>query len=319
MRFDTGRVQPLHRIGRIALIALGCTAVAIPPCRAWNDLGHMTVAAIAYADLTPAARARSGALLRLNPDYASWIRNVPTPQRDRTAFLEASNWPDAIKHSHAYRNDGERPSGPGADRNTGYADRLQHRYWHFIDVPLSRDGVRGPAPLAPNVETQIARFRRTLSSPSVSDEVKSYDLVWLLHLVGDIHQPLHTVSRYSREQPEGDAGGNRVRLCAPPCRLELHAFWDDLLGHARRPEAALRLAQRMPRAPEQLASVSDESSWVRESVEIARDVVYGPPIGPGAGPYPLTTAYREHAREIARRRIALAGARLARLLNSALR
>ena len=61
----------------------------------------------------------------------------------------------------------------------------------------------------PNVETETAVFRQTLSSNATS-KLKSYDLVWLLHLVGDIHQPLHCTSRFTSTQPQGDSGGNDV-------------------------------------------------------------------------------------------------------------
>lgn len=277
----------------------------------------MTVAAIAYAELTPAARAGTARLLALNPDYARWIAHYPPGQQQEVAFLEAARWPDAIKHEPGYRNDGERPHGLAAGRNIGYADHLQHRYWHFIDQPLAIEGADAPPAAQPNALTQIALFRATLRSASASDALKSYDLVWLLHLVADVHQPLHAVTRFSPAQPRGDAGGNRVRLCAPPCRLELHAFWDEALGKSRKPEAALRLAARLPAAPRALGAQSDPAVWARESFELARSAVYVDPIGDGAGPYPLTPAYKARARRIARERIALAGARLARLLNDA--
>ena len=63
-----------------------------------------------------------------------------------------------------------------------------------------------------------------------SDDIKSYDVAWLEHLVGDVHQPLHATSRFTKNHPNGDAGGNLVLLCAAPCRDELHAYWDGLLG-----------------------------------------------------------------------------------------
>src|ERR1700730_12872831 len=62
--------------------------------------------------------------------------------------------------------------------------------------------------LVVNVQTQIPMFRSALRATSgASDDVRSYDLVWLIHLVGDVHQPLHTTSRFTHEQPKGDAGG----------------------------------------------------------------------------------------------------------------
>jgi hypothetical protein len=149
--------------------------------------------------------------------------------------------------------------------------------------------------------------------------VKSYDLVWLLHLVGDVHQPLHATSRFTHSQPNGDAGGNFVALCEKPCRNELHAFWDDLLGTGRKPDVAIRRIERLPRADARLAAIDDEAKWIRESFEIAENSVYEPPIGIGQGPFTVDSRYRRDAHRIARQRAALAGARLAHLLNEALR
>ena len=191
----------------IALCALFLTLSGT--ASAWNSAGHMMVAAVAYGKLTPAAHARVSSLLRLNPDYSRWIEHASGADRDEVAFVMAATWPDEIKSEHDYHNDGERPSGPDAARNIGYEDHLQHRYWHFIDLPFSTDRTPLIQPQVPNAQTQIALFRRTLKSPEASDALKSYDLVWLLHLVGDVHQPLHTTSRFTFSQPEGDAGGNR--------------------------------------------------------------------------------------------------------------
>ena len=200
----------------LTLLTLARTASA------WNSAGHMMVAAVAYERLTPEAHARVSHLLQLNPDYPKWIEHASGADRDRIAFVMAATWPDEIKSEGDYQNDGERPSGPDAARNIGYADHLQHRYWHYIDLPFSTDHTALIQPQVPNAQTQIALFRRTLASKEASDALKSYDLVWLLHLVGDVHQPLHATSRFTHSQPEGDAGGNRVALCQRPCRNELH-------------------------------------------------------------------------------------------------
>ena len=151
----------------------------------------MMIAAVAYEKLTPAAHARVSSLLQLNPDYPKWVARASRAERDEVAFVMAATWPDEIKSERDYQNDGDRPFGPDTARNIGYADHLQHRYWHFIDVPFSTDHTPLVQPAIPNAQTQIALFRKTLASSNASDALKSYDLVWLLHLVGDVHQPLH--------------------------------------------------------------------------------------------------------------------------------
>src|SRR5246127_4745044 len=186
---------------------------------AWNDRGHMTVPYIAYKQLTPATRDRVNALLKLNPKYSDWSatvdRQVPRASpadKDMMIFMIAATWADAIKRDSSYTKDGSdggnRPDGsPDPGKNTGYDDLLMHKYWHFMDTPFSTDGTTLPAIPTPNAQERIALFRTVLASSS-PDELKSYDLVWLLHIVGDTHQPLHAATRASQLDPEGDAGGN---------------------------------------------------------------------------------------------------------------
>jgi hypothetical protein len=286
---------------------------------AWDSFGHMMVASIAYNDLTPAVRKKVAPLLKLNPDYKLWIKGVAKANQANIAFVRAATWPDAIKSEKGYTNDGEHPTGPNAGANIGYSDKLMHRYWHFIDEPFSPDGTPLVQPLTPNAETQIAVFRKTLASAEAGAALKSYDLVWLMHLVGDVHQPLHSTSRFTHDLPLGDSGGNLVVLCAKPCKNELHAYWDDILGTGKSPTAAIAKAGALPAPDPALAAVSDESQWVQESFHIAEQSVYASPIGIGAGPFATNAAYKSAAITVADHQIALAGARLASLINTALR
>ncbi len=286
---------------------------------AWNSFGHMMIAAVAYEQLTPTAQARVSKLLQLNPDYPTWISHTAKEERDELAFVIAATWADEIKSEPGYVADGEHPSGPDSARNVGYADHLQHRYWHFVDMPFSTDHSPLIPPATPNAQTQIALFRKTLTSPTASDALKSYDLVWLLHLVGDVHQPLHTTSRFTRSQPHGDAGGNLVALCRKPCRVELHGYWDNLPGTGKKAIVAVRRAAHLPTPEPRVAAIDDERQWIRESFMIAQNSVYIPPIGDGPGPWFIDRPYQSIAHRVARDRLALAGARLAHVLNEAFR
>ena len=302
------------------LFALTLVAGAAPSALAYNAHGHMTIAAVAWERLTPTTRRKATALLKLNPDYKTWVANAPKSRRDEVAFVVAATWPDNIKSETGYINDGEAPKEPDASRNEGYGDKLQHRYWHYIDLPFSPDGTPLIQPKVPNAKTQIEAFRDTLKSPTTRDELKSYDLVWLLHLVGDVPQPLHCASRFTHDLPSGDRGGNLVKLCSKPkCRAELHAFWDDALGKSKDPNAAIRIAARLLPADPQAAAIADVSVWIEESFEAAKSIAYAPPIGPSAGPYQLDAHYRATARALVRKRVELAGERLANLLNEALK
>jgi hypothetical protein len=292
---------------------------------AWDDLGHMMVSAIAYEQLTPETRQKVTTLLKLNPNHATWVADVPEDEKPRIAFLRASRWADDIKLDPAYEQDGSqngnRPSGRESARNVGYEDRLQHKYWHFIDLPFSPDRTALIEPSSPNAQTQIALFRHTLTSTASSDSLKSYDLVWLIHLVADVHQPLHAVSRFDKAHMDGDDGGNGVKVCSPPCTAKerLHAFWDTVLGVSMDTTTAIETARQLPAADPQLAAISDERVWIQESFEAAQMHVYVSPVGIGVGPFELTDSYKAAAQQVAGQRIALAGTRLANLLNDAFR
>lgn len=300
---------------------------ALPsPLFAWDACGHMTVAYVAYQHLTPATQTRAYALLKLNPDYSKWLTQIPKgtslKNKKMMIFMIAATWPDQIKSETGYKDDGtddgNRPDGASSNLNVGYSDKLHHKYWHFVDTPFTDDGTALPPIPTPNAETEIDIFRGVLSS-SDADALKSYDLVWLLHLVGDVHQPLHSSTRVSHDSPQGDSGGNDVMLCAKPCKNELHAFWDDLLGTGSSPATAVTAGKALAEPDATLAANLDTATWVKESFDDAQSTVYTAPIGAGDGPFTLTTAYKTSAKKLAQERVALAGVRLANVLNAELK
>jgi hypothetical protein len=291
---------------------LSLLAVLVPAAaRAWNPQGHMMVAALAYQQLEPAARAKVGSLLRLNPDYPRWVAGVAPADRDRIAFLRAANWADDLREAPGYTDEPQPP-------RPGYQDHQKHKDWHYINIPFSLDGTAVRPPATPNVKTQIATLRRELAW-APTDDRRSFALVWLLHLVGDVHQPLHTVARFDREQRQGDRGGTWVMLCRLPCKDHLHGFWDSVLGNSGDPQEARAQALRLPAPEAAPAAITDEQRWVDEGVALAKEHVYRAPVGAGEGPYTLDEAYQRNARQVAAARVALAGARLATLINGALR
>ena len=317
------------------IISIGAVAaLASAPAAAWNKRGHMIVAAQAWEQLNSASRIAVGRLLRHNPNYSGWTNGIAVQDRDRVAFIRAAAWPDDIKNS-SYESDGNQPPpGPRAFRNTGYDDCLQHKYWHYKDIPLSVDRPTKPVPdtsadrqpPSPNAETQIAAFARILADSQASDQLKSYDLAWLIHLVGDVHQPLHATSRFLPVDRNGDDGGLGVRIrCDEPRCSGLHSYWDGALDNAwysvtdapsDEDRARLALAKQPNPDPAQAANRSP-ADWMRESFELAVSQVYRTPIGNGLGSFTITEDYRLNAKEVAERRATLAAARLANLINRA--
>jgi S1/P1 nuclease len=155
------------------------------------------------------------------------------------------------------------------------------------------------------------------------DDVRSYDLVWLLHLVGDTHQPLHATTRVSNNRPDGDRGGNAAMVRpATGETINLHAYWDRMFGGYSTPRGAILDATardglvHVPIDPA-LAAISDPEVWLTESFDAAKTIAYAEPVLSMQEPIELTRAYETAARGAARIRAALAARRLANLLNQA--
>lgn len=337
----------------IACALILAAAAWATPAGAWNARGHMLVAAIAWDDMKPATRTRAAELLRLNPLYGDWTASAPAGEADRWAFIRNATWPDIIRSrgcdadgngkddrlpdgsdgvwngssaALCYYDDGSTPVGlPRERRNIGYRDQLLHRYWHFKDIPFSPDGTPLTQPDEPNAATQIAAFRAALKSTSpASEEERSYALAWLEHLVGDMHQPLHATSRFTAKTKRGDNGGNSVKVCTTDANCTkkkawaLHSFWDGALGSGESLRALVEYAGELPDAPTSEAADLDVDAWIEASFKLARTKAYVPPIRRETGPYRITTHYRTQAAEVSRDQVALAGARLARVLDEAL-
>jgi len=301
---------------------------------AWGPIGHMAVDYVAYQQLTPATKTRVRDLLKLNPEYANWEKQIPpgtSPEdRDMMIFMIAATWADDTKGDPRYSDDGADPNTPDgatSSQNIGYGDLFRHRYWHFVDTPFSPDHTPLPAIPVPNAQTQIIAFRAVLASSRPND-LKSYDLVWLLHLIGDVHQPLHATARVTQSDSKGDAGGNKVKLFGDAAS-NLHSYWDDLPGadckfcsdKAGCLNRAIVYGKSLKPAVPGMGRNTDTAAWIRESFEEARTTVYETPIGSGDGPYIIVpwSTYDIQAYKLAQKRIALAGTRLAHVLNHELK
>jgi hypothetical protein len=272
----------------------------------WNDAGHEIVAAIAYSRLNPAAKAKVDRLLAVPIDPAG--RSEPADPAKR--FMHASHWADDVR------------------------SRLpQKSVEHYIDLPQPSDPTPVPKdqPEADNVITALEKYVQTLRSGR-EDAEAAMALRFVIHFVGDIHQPLHGATRISRALPEGDRGGNLFMVRVPddtgtlhPVRL--HAYWDGGLDTFPKegeqfapppdeqipPAMAAVLAGHPDTNPEITAGGPFYfQGWAEESHELAREVAYDH-LQPDDAP---TDAYRKKGVEIARRRVAWAGYRLAALLNA---
>jgi hypothetical protein len=228
------------------------------------------VALVAWEDLTPKTRSAITALLKQHPRYdKDLLLNAPadeTPdERARTAFATAATWPDMVR-----------------SRSNPMSFTHSHPDWHYIDIPFDANGfdpstrpttrpaatrptVAATRPMPHNAVEALTQCTAELKDPKVSDSDKAIDICWVAHLVGDIHQPLHAATLYSKDHPDGDKGGNDdIVLRDPPypdSRMNLHLLWDSLPGDFQAEELCLYEAHGLHENPkysrEQLPPRSD--------------------------------------------------------------
>jgi len=252
----------------------------------------MMIAHIAYERLNPRARMQVD---RLVDD-----------------FLAASYWADDVRPLDEYKY-----TFP----------------YHFIEMPFSADGTPLPAgqPGPENIVRALGKYVALLRAAPAGDETRAEALRFVIHFVGDIHQPLHAAGRVTRALPSGDRGGNDFPITLVGAdgvarRSNLHSLWDNGMDafprmganftpppRAQIPPAARRALAAAPQATTawQAGGAFDYAGWAAESHQIARSFAYRGLVET-AEPSP---AYRKQAAEIAHRRVAWAGYRLARLLN----
>jgi len=317
----------MRQFAIVCLMTLTILSVA-PRAGAWNSTGHEIVAQIAFDNLTPDAKAKIIAALKHHPRYGKdLIAGAATGEDlDRAAFLRAATWPDMVRSRM-------NPMEPKED----------HPHWHYVDYPYDLDGVKGEAvvpqwdgtSVPDNLLQAMQKLRKELADPQTPKDRIAIDLCWIEHLTGDIHQPLHAVSEFSKEFPDGDRGGNSQIVSNPgdvikdTPTLNLHTFWDDIEGLSLDPAVIKQNADRIE-AAHPAAEFGDRvtnldvAAWAQESLELARTKVYldgklphttrdqgGPP--PDEAPA-LPADYESNARATADMRIALGGYRLAAIL-----
>ena len=300
----------------------------------WNDTGHMLMARITFEQLSVAQRAALEGILLAHPRFTGDFEGrMPTDVRHSGEagawrFARAATWPDTARHFGYVK--------PARVREA-LVEKYHRGPQHYINLELIVDTQgayqAGTGPVvrenAENIVMTLDRINRSWSS--VSDAQRAVALCWLLHLMGDLHQPLHTVMLIAPGTLErGDRGGNEVRVRAGRrAPRNLHALWDGALGKSTRWRELsdqawhLEAVQRLPSAVE--VKGIDFAAWAEQSGALAREVVYVPGLrrrvagqssrreSPDFRP---DDAYLERMKEQARSQIVLAARRTARVLGT---
>jgi hypothetical protein len=291
---------------RLLLILL-LLSLALTPrlCRGWSGPGHMVVAAEAYRELPWGVKRKARALLKSHPEYAKWeaaYRKGPTDvDFSLYVFMRASTWPDEIRRK-----------GDAAEA---------HPHWHYIDYPLKAPNFEFEAGPAPNDDVLygIAESEKTLSDKGNEAAERAIALSWMIHLIGDLHQPLHCCSLVNETYPQGDKGGNDFYVAPATKGIKLHSFWDGLLGTRVHPPTQLKEASRIAKEHKRrsLAELAEKSpeAWSLEGRSLAVEKAYlrGKLKGSSRveGAPTLPEGYTKTAKLVAEGQAALAGYRLA--------
>lgn len=257
------------RLSLLPLAAVAAFNLAPSPALAWGKTGHRISGAIAadYLD----GRARAGVKQLIGSE----------------TLAEASTWADFMR----------------SDPSEFWRETANP--WHYVTVPPGRTYPQAGAPPEGDAATALRRFSATVRDPNAPLADRRLALRFIVHIVGDLHQPLHAGNG-------SDRGGNDVRVTFMGRSTNLHSLWDSGLIDEEQlsyTEYAAWLLARITPADAKAWSTPDPNVWIAESAAL-RDQVY-PQRGDRSLGYDYV--YRNKAR--VEDRLARAGVRLAAYLN----
>jgi S1/P1 Nuclease len=304
-----------------SLILLATVLLFASPSFAWDSVGHKLSAYIAWQQMTPATREKVMKILQSAPEDSQLSAFYPqdarsTAARQQEFFMIAAYWSDIVR-----------------DQKFKERNKYHHGNWHYSDTFWKMENgqlkiIENPNEDGGKALEKLFDFEKVLKDKDKSDADKAIAIAWTLHLVGDIHQPLHTSARVTDLDPKGDQGGNLFLLTPKDTPREkqenLHSFWDRIIGTsvARKsdapdavylPEIGAKIMKKYPFAKMQnRLKLGQFEQWQQESFKLATTEVFPSTlIRFQAAP----ANYKKRAFAIAEEQIALAGYRLAATFN----
>jgi hypothetical protein len=304
-------IRPVLRRGFLALLST-VLVIPTPSLFAWGDEGHEIAGVIAYARLTPAVKKKVDALLAADKD------NLTAPD-----FVSRTTWADKYRDS---------------DRHSTKIRYDATRNWHFVDIEIADGDIASACNHHPKLPLGIAasagpakhclvdkidQFIAELGNAALAKPEKILALKFSLHLIGDLHQPLHTADNKDR-------GGNDIPVLSGDGAIptNLHSYWDNHLvqglGNDSRALGA-SLNRQITKAKADEWSKGTPTDWAKESFRQAKKVVYNFAgtqqfvDDHGAKGVRLDFVYYNRALPVVRDQLSKAGVRLAAVLNNTLK
>ena len=245
----------------------------------WGPEGHSLVARIAWAQMTPAAQAKASQILGPGVSLPS-----------------IASWADQARTER-------KETGP----------------WHYVDIPIDKPhlDMARDCPKGDCILTKIEEFRKQLGDPAITPVKRKEALMFIVHFVGDMHQPLHC-------SDNGDKGGNDVQVkygnLGADRPYNLHSLWDSgLLGKMAKEDELFAIYSPESAAHARKWSKGTVEDWAEEAHRKSVKVTYGklPKVAPKTA-ITIDAKYEQKADKMIREQIERAGARLAHVLNEAL-
>src|SRR6188508_3487062 len=214
-----GKMVRLVLVGAVMLMLASFTF-------AWDDVGHRTMAFIAWQQMTPATREAVIKILRAAPedsDVSAYYMSGPEPDETKKLeyFMLMATWADIVRERSLENR----------------FKKYHHSNWHYDDTFWKQ--VNGKAEILPSPEEggvaidRLIDSDKVLRNASATEKDKAIAIAWVEHLIGDIHQPLHTSARVTDREPKGDQGGNLFLLTPEGTprdkQTNLHWFWDSIV------------------------------------------------------------------------------------------
>lgn len=326
----------------VSLFALAALMMCSSVTYAWNNTGHMVIAEIAYQNLTEPQRLAVADILKQHPHYKLFLSaDLPAGvSEEEWAFCRAATWPDWVRSSRPGDKQFKDATITHYSHSTWHYENLQFVADHRPDAATTQPAVATTQPVTREVNLlqALADNRALLADANTPAADRAVALCWVLHLTGDLHQPLHAATMFSSRFPQGDKGGNDQCLYTPAGVSNLHAIWDEALGTAQTFTAVAFLARDITRDARNDLTKLDEfrlhktfPEWADESHDLAVGFVYldGRLQTALMKDYQAKTItltdvpnappmYLENVRDVGRTRIALAGARLGEMLQGIL-